>query len=144
MLGKMLAAAAYSVTGGTALIDGAGYAVKKGMTLVDGVAYEIGSSPVPVTITGTGNESRCYCEIGGVKYYAAASGVETSAGDEIHLYAAAGQASVFTVSGKITINGTSVGSGNTRSYDWTVPDDISEISIAFKSGSSNEITVTTA
>lgn len=144
MLGETFSAAAYSVTGGTALIDGTGYAVKRGMTLVDGVAYEIGGSPVPVTITGNGNESNCYCEIGGAKYYAATSGVETSAGDIIHLYAAAGQMSVFTVAGKITINGTSVGSGNTKSYDWTVPDDISEITIAFKSGNSNEITVTTA
>lgn len=104
------------------------------------------SSIVEVTITGTGHSSYACVEIDGTTYTSAASGIEVVAGDVI----------AFTVYGyntqnigTVTIDGTevySVGSKRQGTYEWTVPEDISAVSItlAYTNGRLGTITVTTS
>lgn len=100
---------------------------------------------IPVTITGTGNASYCYAMIGGAQYTAAATGVEVMAGDVI-TFGVYAYSSVLP--GTVTIDGTKVLSatnGGTATYEWTIPDGISTITIRLAVGQRNmgTITVTT-
>ena len=99
---------------------------------------------VTVTITGSGNSSKCYAIINGTKQYSAGTH-EVNAGDTI-TFGVIGK----TSEGSVTIDGTKVleatGSA-TRTYDWTVPYGISTIEIAMAYNSNllvGTITVTTA
>lgn len=115
----------------------------------DGVRYQnggeiesTGPKAIPVTITGTGSAKYCFATINGTEYASAASGIEVMPGDTVR----------FTVWGEppetyITINGTKVQTGsvlNATSYDWTIPDGVSSISIKlYDDGSTTaRITVT--
>ena len=101
-----------------------------------------GPKAIPVTITGTGSAKYCFATINGTEYASAASGIEVMPGDTVR----------FTVWGEppatyITINGTKVQTGsmfNATSYDWTIPDGVSSISIKlYDDGSTTaQITVT--
>ena len=115
----------------------------------DGVRYKnggeiesTGPKAIPVTITGTGSAKYCFATINGTEYASAASGIEVMPGDTVR----------FTVWGEppatyVTINGTKVQTGsmlNATSYDWTIPDGVSSISIElYDDGSTTaQITVT--
>ena len=99
---------------------------------------------VAVTITGEGNETKCYATINGTRQYGAGTH-EVNSGDTI-TFGVLGK----TSEGSVTIDGTKVleatGSA-TRTYDWTVPYGISTIEIAMAYNSKSlvgQITVTTA
>lgn len=115
----------------------------------DGVRYKnggeiesTGPKAIPVTITGTGRAKYCFATINGTEYSSAASGIEVMPGDTVR----------FTVWGVppetyITINGAKVQTGsmiNATSYDWTIPDGVSSISIKLydKGSATAQITVT--
>ena len=100
-------------------------------------------TPVSVTITGSGNEFKCYATIHGTKQYSAGTH-EVNTGDTI-TFGVHGE----TYVGTITIDGTpvlKVTDGSTQTYDWTVPIGIStiEIAMALPSTSCGRIAVTTA
>ena len=102
---------------------------------------------IAVTITGSGDSSKCYAIINGTKQYSAGTH-EVNAGDTITF----GVAGSIFLYGSVTIDGTQVlkvTSGSLQTYDWTVPNGISTIEIAMAlpslSGTySGRITVTTA
>ena len=101
-------------------------------------------TPASVTITGSGNETKCYATINGTKQYSAGTH-EVNTGDNIK-FGVLGKSHAGTV----TIDGTKVleatGSA-TRTYDWTVPYGISTIEIAMAYDSKllvGTITVTTS
>lgn len=100
--------------------------------------------PIAVTITGSGNESKCYATINGTKRYSAGTH-EVNTGDNIK-FGVLGK----TSKGSVTIDGTQVleatGSA-TQTYNWTVPYGISTIEIAMAYNPDSlvgTITVTTA
>ena len=103
--------------------------------------------PVSVTITGSGNETKCYATINGTKQYSAGTH-EVNTGDTI-TFGVYGEAT-GTYSGTVTIDGTKVlgaVDSKTHTYDWTVPSGISTIEIAMKywpGDRKGRITVTTA
>lgn len=105
------------------------------------------STKVIAEITGTGHTSRCYAEIGGTKHAAAVSDIEVLPGDVI-TFLVRGRSS--THAGQVVIDGStvlSVTSQTTRTYEWTVPANISKIAIALSYNSSRgygTITVTTS
>lgn len=102
-----------------------------------------------VTITGTGNATYCYATVNGTKYSAAASDIEVRHGDVITfcVYGYNG-----TYYGFVNINGSEVlkvRQQQTQIYEWTVPEGVSEITIAMTYTSTStkrngRITVTTA
>lgn len=100
--------------------------------------------PIAVTITGSGNSTGCSATIDGTTYTAATSGLEVVAGDII-VFSVTGVAS--SKRGTVTIDGTTVKtvSSGTVTYEWTVPENITEIAIAYtyKQGYGT-ITVTTS
>ena len=103
-------------------------------------------TPISVTITGTGDSSKCYAIINGTKHYSAGTH-EVNAGDTI-TFGVYGRNS--TNYGALTIDGTrvlKVTNEKTQTYDWTVPSGISTIEIDLdtaKTFSYGTITVTTA
>ena len=105
------------------------------------------ATPIPVTITGSGNATYCYATIGGTSYYGAGT-YEVMAGDVI-TFGVYGRSTTYT--GKVTIDGTdvlSVTNQTTQTYEWTVPDGVTAIAIAMSYTSSSyqrrgTITVTT-
>ena len=99
---------------------------------------------IDVTITGTGDSSRCYATINGTKQYSAGTH-KVYAGDTITF----GVYGTRKAPGTIAINKTEVLSAinqRTETYDWTVPSGIStiEIAMAYSGKGSSSITVTTA
>lgn len=104
------------------------------------------ATTIVVTITGSGNSSKCYAIINGTKQYSAGTH-EVNAGDTI----------TFGVSGHpefpgfVKVDGTKVlevTKPSAKTYDWTVPSGIStvEIAMTFLSSSgiyAGTITVTT-
>ena len=97
---------------------------------------------IAVTITGSGDSSKCYAIINGTKQYSAGTH-EVNAGDTI-TFGVGG-----IVYGSVTIDGTEVlkVTGGLKTHDWTVPSGIStiEIAMAYNTGlQSGKITVTTA
>ena len=101
------------------------------------------TTPVAVTITGSGDSSYCYATINGTKLYSAGTH-EVKAGDTI----AFSITGFIMTEGFIKIDGTTVVSSTTsqlQTYDWTVPNDISTVKIALEYSSyAGKITVTTA
>lgn len=96
-----------------------------------------------VTITGSGHSTYCYVTINGTTYTEAASDITVAAGATIVF-------SGYGSSGYVTIDGDTVASGGSgaRTYTWTVPAGISQISIAMAHSTSfvsryGRITVTT-
>lgn len=88
-------------------------------------------TPASVTITGTGNATYCYATVNGSKYSAAASGISVMPGDTI-TFGVYGYSSIYY--GRVTIDGKqalNVTIGTTMTYNWTVPDGVKTISIAF-------------
>lgn len=104
--------------------------------------------PIVVTITGSGNSSNCYAIINGTKYYTETNNIKVMAGDTISFETYNNVSS--TQSGFVKINGTQVTSSTTKgyiTYDWTVSDGISNITIAityYSSSGSGQIIVTTS
>ena len=102
---------------------------------------------IAVTITGSGDSSKCYAIINGTKQYSAGTH-EVNAGDTI-TFGVYGSSS-GSYSGSVTIDGTRVlrvSDGSTKTYDWIVPSGISTIEIAIKYSPAYKkgtITVTTA
>lgn len=97
------------------------------------------AGPVSVTITGTGNSSNCYATINGTTYSAEASGIEVLAGDVI-TFGVKGAGGVGGVKSTITIDGETVVSTSAptlSTYDYTVPEGISTISIVFSNSSAS-------
>ena len=105
------------------------------------------ATTIAVTITGSGNSSKCYAIINGTKQYNAGTH-EVNAGDTITFGVCGAPAE--GLKGFVTIDGTevlSVTSGSTKTYNWTVPSGISTIEIAMQyyyDLSFGKITVTTA
>ena len=143
----------WGIPAGRCMVDGVGYSIKKGRTLIDGVGYDVpfGTSvvAVAVNISGTGDTSGCFVTIAGTKYTAAATGLQVKTGDVITFtitgYMINGYATV-TIDGVVAMNSTT---SSPTSYEWTVPDGISEIAITlnYKSAGLSRygvITVTTS
>lgn len=122
-------------------------------------------TPAIVTITGTGNATYCYATINGTKYSSAAVNIEVIPGDVITFGVCGPSNSIGGYDGFVEIDGVEVltapGSQTqtTKTYDWTVPDGVTSISISLayltsagvsrgtivvttSSGSSNLITFT--
>lgn len=103
--------------------------------------------PITVTITGSGDSSKCYAIINGTKQYSAGTH-EVNAGDTI-TFGVSGYP-VFT--GFVKVDGTKVlevTNPSAKTYDWTVPSGISTVEIAMALSSSagayaGRIIVTTA
>ena len=142
----------YEVKGGRTLVNGTGYSIQKGRTRINGTGYDVLFTftpyPVPVRFTGTGGDTLCYALINGVKYYDSATvvGVEVMTGDVITL-AAAAVPLYGTAVGDIMIDGVEVATIATglATYEWTVPNGISQITINFSGGNlSNRINVYTS
>lgn len=88
-------------------------------------------TPASVTISGTGESRYCYATINGKKYSEAASGISVMPGDTI-TFGVYGRSSTYY--GRVTIDGTqalNVTNRTTATYNWTVPDGVKTISIAF-------------
>ena len=104
------------------------------------------ATPIAVTITSSGNVTKCYAIINGTKRYNIGTH-EANAGDTI-TFGVSGASTKRP--GTITIDGTKVlkvTSGSTQTYNWTVPSGISTIKIAMdyiSFDSYGTITVTTA
>ena len=104
------------------------------------------TTPVAVTITGTGNATYCYATINGTKQYSAGTH-EVYAGDTI-TFGVYGQGKSY---GFVKIDGTQVlkvTNGSTQTYDWTVPSVNSTIKtikivMEYNSKGSGRITVDT-
>lgn len=100
--------------------------------------------PITVTITGSGNRSKCYATINGTNQYNAGTH-EVNAGDTI-TFGVYGQSEKNYSS--VTIDGTQVlkvTNGSVQTYDWKVPSSISAIEISMSVKPANcAITVTTA
>lgn len=93
-------------------------------------------TPVSVTITGTGNTTYCYATIGGTKRYGAGT-YEVMPGDKITFGVYGRNSSNY---GRVTIDGQqvlNVTNQTTQTYEWTVPDDISAISMQMSYTSSS-------
>ena len=104
------------------------------------------TTPVAVTITGSGDLDACYATINGTKQYEAGTH-EVYAGDTI-TFGVFGMPLGADI-GSVTIDGTEVlkvTSGSTETYDWTVPNGISTVEIAMSINvfGAATITVTTA
>ena len=103
------------------------------------------ATTIAVTITGSGSSASCYATINGTKQYEAGTH-EVNAGDTITF----GVLGSWSNPGSVTIDGTEVLralENSTKTYDWTVPNDISTIEIAMIFNSRQRfgtITVTTA
>ena len=103
------------------------------------------AAPITVTITGSGNSTRCYAIINGTERYSAGTH-EVNAGDTITFGVFGSQSHP----GYVTIDGTRVlqaTGASTQTYDWIVPNGISTVEIAMEynsSSKSGKITVTTA
>ena len=105
------------------------------------------TTPVAVTITGSGNSNRCYATINGTKQYSAGTH-EVYAGDTITF----GVSGYPFLTGFVKVDGTEVlrvTNRSTETYNWTVPSGISTVEIAMALLSSEgayagRITVTTA
>ena len=102
------------------------------------------ATPIVVTITGSGNESKCYATINGTKQYSAGTH-EVNAGDTITFGVFGSQSH----SGYVIIDGVKVlrvAIGATKTYDWIVPDGIStvEIAMTYRTKDYGRIDVTTA
>lgn len=103
---------------------------------------------VSVSVTGTGNFMYCFAMINGSQYTAAASGILVQPGDKI-TFAVYGYSSTYY--GAVTIDGVQairVTNRTTQQYEWTVPDNISTVTIAMSYTSTSsrrngKITVTT-
>lgn len=105
--------------------------------------------PAVVSITGSGNSSYCYTTIAGTKYTTATNNISVHVGDEI-IFGIYGTAKSYY--GEVTIDGTQVLKviDNTkRTYAWTVPKGVKQITIAMTYTSSSKqkygrISVTTS
>lgn len=100
-------------------------------------------STIAVTITGTGDSSKCFVIINDTKQYSAGTH-EVNVGDMI-TFGAWGSGSDFVL---VIIDGTKVLESTTnqlKTYDWTVPSDISTVEIAmeYSRRGRGTITVTT-
>lgn len=87
------------------------------------------ATTITVTITGSGDATRCYATINGTKQYEAGTH-EVNAGDTI-TFGVKGRNSFNT--GYVEIDGTQVlevTDTSTQTYDWTVPNGISTVEIA--------------
>lgn len=100
-----------------------------------------------VSITGSGNSTYCYATIGGTKRYGAGT-YQVTPGSTI-VFSVYGRSATYK--GTVTINGETeleVTNQSTQTYTWTVPNDVTQITIAmsYTSTSSSRrgnITVTT-
>ena len=104
------------------------------------------ATPIAVTITGTGDKSRCYATINGTKYTSATTGIEVMPGDTITFGVYGGSSSYY---GLVKIDGTEVlrvTNRSTSEYNWNVPDGITSVSIklSYRTNRYGRITVTTA
>lgn len=104
---------------------------------------------VTVNITGTGNTTYCVVTIGNTKYSGATSGIIVLPGDVI-TFSVYGYSSTYY--GEVTIDGNQVlkvTNRTTKTYEWTVPNGVYEITIAMtytstSSRRNGRITVTTS
>lgn len=141
----------WGVVGGRCLVGGTGYEIKGGRTLVGGTAYDVEfSSPVTVTITGTGKgivlgtqetEVLCSVSVNGVTYTSAKSGIVVQPGDTITFYVKTYNAGNGGWNpgwpGYVQIDGTKVYNLNSYKdesehsgrYNWTVPSGITSVSV---------------
>lgn len=105
------------------------------------------STKTIVEITGTGHTNLCYAKIGGTNHAAAVSDIEVFPGDVI-TFLVRGYSRNYA--GQVVIDGStvlSVTSQTTKTYEWTVPANISKIAIALSYNSIRgygTITVTTS
>lgn len=139
----------YSIQEGRTVSGGTVYAVNEGRTVAGGTVYSIvmGAKTYTVTITGTGNTTYCYVQIGGSKYNSGATITDLPAGTVISCYA---RARGTSKSGVITVNGETVASqkytfsGAAAEYDYEIHGDTS-IAMTYSSSYSNvTIDITTA
>lgn len=103
--------------------------------------FGMAASTVAVTITGDGNDSYAFIVING-ETITSAKNAELNAGDNIS-FTIGGSGGIVTIDG-VTVASTA--SFATKTYDWTIPSGVKNISIllALVSFSHGEITVTTS
>lgn len=139
----------YSMQEGRTVSGGTVYAAKEGRTIAGGTVYSIvmEEKTYTVTITGGGNATYCYVEIGGAKYSLFTTITDLPAGTVISCYA---RARGTTRSGVIKVNGETVASqkytssGAAAEYDYEIHGDTS-IALNYNSSYSNVIIdITTA
>lgn len=147
---------AYEVKGGRCLVDGTVYGIQKGRTLVDGTAFDVSfvGAPIPVTITvvaGIATVIGTYVLINGVKYYDSDATTEVLVGDVItfcivaRAIAGNAQRATLKINGDVVASVSSTNNLATKEYEWTVPENISSISIAVNNTAvSGSIAVTTS
>ena len=104
---------------------------------------------IPVTITGTGQQGGCSATINGIEYYDAINNaINIASGNKITFTIFGGTRTDGTASGYVSINGTNVLTASqteTKTYEWTVPNNITSINIKLAGAASTggKITVTT-
>lgn len=129
---------------GKSLVGGTAYNITQGKTFVGGTAYDISlSTLITVEITGSGGTNCAYAIINGMQYIAPASGIQVSSGDVITF---ATTSIVTTAVADLIIDGVTISTalGGWNVYDWTVPDGITQITIALSGPSYGKIIVTTS
>ena len=122
----LIGSTAREIEGGTVLIGGVLREIESGLVLVNGVSREIefGGGKKVITITGTGNTTRCHVTIGGTKYTSGAT-VEVDTGTVITLYINGSPS--FSA---IYINGSQVGT-ETATYSYAVEKNV-EIKLEYR------------
>lgn len=106
---------------------------------------------VQVTITGTGDSKDCFVRWNNTDYYEPAS-FTVNAGDTMYFFihggAYAGDSGIATVKINDQVVFSNTSATSTKSYAWTVPSDITKISIflgyTVSTSLSDNITVTTS
>jgi hypothetical protein len=118
----------YEIKGGRTLVNGTAYSIKNGKTLVDGTAYEVGfAKPATITISFTRQGSAKFytyasVTIDGVSYPTVDNQLNLPTEEIIVPIGAIITCKVVGNIGtpKITLNGTTVASGNNSEYRYTV------------------------
>lgn len=129
-------------------IGGTARKIVKGYIGIGGVARQFYTAIVNVamSITNTGDSSRCYAQYNGNKYYTSGSTFTVPAGNTVILHVAGTTSSSHN--SQITIDNVTVVDVSTYTatdYSWTVPNNITSASIALNNYRQYaRITVTTS
>lgn len=112
---------ARQIEGGTVRLGGIGREIESGLVLAGGVAREIafGGGLPKLTIKGSGDANNCYVKVGGSsgELHYTEKTIEVEAGTVLYCRIA----STSSSGAKITLNGTSVGSGTSaKTYNYTI------------------------
>lgn len=128
-------------------INGVARKITKGYIGINGVARQFYTAivNVAISITNTGDSSRCYAQYNGNTYYTSGSTFTVPAGNTVILHVAGATSSnhSWIVINNVTV--VDVSTNTATDYSWTVPNNITSASIALNNYRQYaRITVTTA